>query len=263
MRILSALILIAAFIIFNSTHDASAATVIKSNVEFGCYIALNGAIDKRTDIDLATAYNSFDKDKLDNCGTAILILNSNGGDVDAAIRAGNFVREKNMTTTVFGPESCASACVLIFLGGVNRNIVGKSARIGLHRPYSVNYSDSTAAAKDSYEKINHQVRQYLDRMNIPDNLLNIMNSVPPAEVKWLTRKYDYNQLKALFIVGKDPVWEEQHDSMEAKKLGITKAELYSRRSKQNAKAGNFGEELDAILEDQCYDMKQMKWGNCQ
>ena len=164
----------------------------------------------------------------------LLFLNSNGGDIDAAMRVGEFIRQKKFHTGVI--SSCASACVLVFLGGVERWVF--DGKIGLHRPYSVNYSITESEAKQAYEDINHRIREYLNRMNIPEGLLNIMNTVPPTEIMWLTDKNNSNQLEALFIVGTDPVWQDQRDSLEAKQNGISKQELYSRRNRVKAICGD-------------------------
>lgn len=66
-------------------------------------------------------------------------------------------------------------------------------------------------------------------MNIPDNLLNQMNSVHPNAIKWLTRE----ELENLQITGHDPVYADQKDSVKAKRLKISKQELYSRQRKSS------------------------------
>ncbi len=257
-RVYSYAAIIAALFLFGLPIDVAAATVVVTKEDkCNIVITLSGAIDSHTDTDLVAAYNSLNKDNLKNCKYPTINLSSNGGDVEAAMRAGDFVRQNKMSTLV--DNSCASACVLLFLGGVNRTLWGWSARIGLHRPYSESYSTSESAAKDTYERINRQIRQYLNRMNVPEGLLDIMNSVPPTEIKWLTDKEDSNRLKELFIAGSDPVWPDQEDSLEAKRRGISKQVLYSRRNKIHSVCGGM---FDDIFEGRTDSAYVDRWGKC-
>lgn len=224
--------------IFICTNSATAASIRQIGP---CSLKLSGEIDKTTDVDLAAAYKSMNNGQPEKCGLPMIILDSNGGDVQAAMKAGDFIRSKKFQANVgFDASSCASACVLLFLGGVSRSSDGK---IGLHRPYSENIITSESEAKATYDGINRQIRQYLNRMNIPEGLLNIMNTVPPTEIKWMTERSNSNQLKELFIVGSDPVWEEQNDSLEAKQRKITKQELYSRRNRIHALCGGMFDDI--------------------
>jgi hypothetical protein len=162
--------------------------------------------------------------------------NSNGGDIDAAMRAGHFIREKNGWTYVRSNQSCASACVLLFLGGVSRYPVPDGGKIGLHRPYSVKYALTKSEAADSYEKINNRIKQYLRQMNIPEGLLDKMNSVSPGQIRWLRidNDKDLQELMEMQIIGSDPIWQDQLDSGVAKRLGISKQEFYTRQQRANA-----------------------------
>ena len=151
-----------------------------------------------------------------------------------------------------GPNRCASACVFMFLGGVERWGVGK---IGLHRPFSSSISNSTKEARLSFEKTNQLIKEYLSEMNVPPRLLDVMNAVPPGKIKWLDIETDWALLKELYIVGTDPVFQEESDSAAAKFLGISKKEFYRRQMKADAICGEQGsgskaEEIIAI--DQCH-----------
>jgi hypothetical protein len=175
------------------------------------------------------------------------------GDVMGAINAGEFIRQKEMDVTVLEGDSCASSCALLFLGGVSRTVGGK---IGLHRPYSTSYSESNSEAKAKYENINQFIRKYLNRMNIPDRLLDEMNSVPPSEIQWISNRSP--KLTELQIEGYDPVYLERKDSEKAIKLGISKEEFYKRKSRVKAickSGGSSNLSIDEILRElgQCED----------
>lgn len=200
-----------------------------------CNIIFVGEIDKSSTATIVKQYEQIKRENKCRYSPVTLFLNSTGGDVDAAIAAGDFIRHNNIETIVDENDSCASACVLTFLGGVKRNAFG---RIGLHRPYSSALSASEPESRRSYDRVNSKVSQYLVRMNIPVGILNAMNAVPPIEIKWihpqLVNDDDHKQLIELHIIGTDPVSDDQKDSAEAKKIGISKQEYYSRI--QRAKA---------------------------
>ena len=187
-----------------------------------CQIKIDGRIDKYTAGNLAYIYNSTN----DPDCKKFISINSPGGDVIGAINAGEFIRQKEMFISVDGSASCASSCVLLFVGGVDRWVFGK---IGLHRPYSTIYSESDSQAKSRYEKINTTIRNFLKRMNIPDRLLDEMNATSPSEITWLNS--DSPKLSELHIYGQDPVWYDRKNSQEAKKLGISMEEFYKRVNK--------------------------------
>lgn len=214
---------------------AGSAFADMKSINPSCNIIFIGNIDNSTAGKIAKQYEQIKRENKCRYSPITLFLNSNGGDVDAAITAGDFIRNNNIETTIDINDSCASACVLTFLGGVKRNALG---RIGLHRPYSSALSSSEPESRWSYERINNKVSQYLVRMNIPVSILNAMNAVPPSEIKWIHPEFvddaDHKQLIELHIIGTDPVSDDQKDSADAKKLGISKQEYYSRL--QRAKA---------------------------
>lgn len=217
-----------------------------------CSVRLKGEINSSTPSLLAAYYNSLPKRCLGvRGGLPFLQLNSNGGDIEAAMKAGEFVRKKKITTIVPFNATCASACIFVLVGGVHRIGFGN---IGVHRPFSDRFFASESEAKAQYERVNRLIRQYLGSMNIPEALLNTMNSVPPGEVKWLTEE----QLKEMHILGEDPVHADQVDSFRAKELGISKKELYSREQRVPAICGdtsniNINSSADIDRYEECYN----------
>jgi hypothetical protein len=225
-----------------------------------CRIKIDGQIDKYTAGNLAYIYNSTNDPQCKK----FISINSPGGDVIGAINTGEFIRQKEMFISVGDDNFCASSCVLLFLGGVDRFVSGK---IGLHRPYSESYSESDSQARAKYESINLLIRSYLKRMNIPDRLLDEMNATSPSEIKWLKgwdgtgTPDDGPKLSELYISGKDPVWYDRTNSEEAKKLGISMEEFYKRVNKAGVfcssvkvdpnKRMNMNEFIDAMK--QCED----------
>ncbi|WP_185985006.1 ATP-dependent Clp protease proteolytic subunit [Aureimonas mangrovi] len=69
-------------------------------------------------------------------GAATLYLHSPGGSVQDAIAMARAVRDAEMDTVVPDDGYCASACPLLFAGGVERT-AGENAWVGLHQVYAV------------------------------------------------------------------------------------------------------------------------------
>ena len=63
--------------------------------------------------------------QLDDKKPKQILLNSVGGNLTGAMRFARYVREKEMETWISKNQTCASACALIFLAGVERFSEGK------------------------------------------------------------------------------------------------------------------------------------------
>jgi len=118
-------------------------------------------------------------------------------------------------------KKCYSACVLMFLGGVSKQISdnyfaessgAKSSRskvipvIGLHRPYFIpsEYAKfSINQAKQNYAKLESLVRQYLKEMNSPQSLIDRMFNKASNEIDLVKDK----EFRTLFHI-KEPYYEE-------------------------------------------------------
>ena len=55
----------------------------------------------------------------------LILLDSIGGNVSGAIRFARYVRENKMNTWIAKNQTCASACALVFLAGIQRFSEGK------------------------------------------------------------------------------------------------------------------------------------------
>ncbi|MCQ0986356.1 hypothetical protein [Jiella marina] len=60
-----------------------------------------------------------------------IALGSAGGNVGEAVRAGRYIREKGLETVLY--NACESACSLVFLGGVERQIWRPYPEMGFHK----------------------------------------------------------------------------------------------------------------------------------
>jgi len=188
------------------------------------YINLVGEIDRQTPAQLAKAIKTI---RETTKGTILLHLDSGGGDVEAAFASGLLVREHEIYTVVPERASCASACALTFLGGVIRAIAGQYC---IHRPYATRYIESDVAARRSYDRINRLTKEYLEQVNVTQRVLEAMNAVSPGDIRCLTK----SERADLGIEATDPIFDDRTTSAYAKRIGITKRELYERQ--QRAKA---------------------------
>jgi hypothetical protein len=185
-----------------------------------------------------------------DCDSIAFRFDSGGGDVSAAIEAGDLLRSVGATTIVPFSASCASACVVAFVGGAFRFVGG---RVGLHRPYPLVGASTAAAAGARREKLNATLRRYVTRMNIPGQLVDEMNATPSGSVRWLDglRDPDVDELRRLQISGSDPAWAEARDSKRANKLGISLAELYHRQQRSEIECPDGNTEAAAIQSLRC------------
>lgn len=111
----------------------------------------------------------------------IVLLNSAGGDGEAAMAIGRALRQHQ--AHVFAVGRCDSACVFILAGGVVR--AGLPAALGVHAGRLTQTDaqgritreiDARQSLDDSYRltDFNSQVRRYLNEMGIGQGLLDVM-----------------------------------------------------------------------------------------
>lgn len=136
-------------------------------------------------------------------------LKSSGGDVIDALKIGRLFRKYFISTnapfrlsdgdTYFivpsrgecrGPNCgfCASACALIWFGGVERG-----GTVGLHRPRT---DDRTFAglspgeASTFYRQVLREIETYLDEMEVPRAIIETMVATSSGEIHWVDRSDD-------------------------------------------------------------------------
>ena len=115
---------------------------------------------------------------------SLILEESLGGDLAAAMEIGELVRDLNMTVIVLG--KCASSCALIALAAKSRVF---QAPIGLHRPYFPrDYFASLPAseAEDKYRALSEAFRAYLANSYIADDVIARILRRPSDEIWWLS-----------------------------------------------------------------------------
>ena len=133
-------------------------------------------------------------------------LNSPGGDVDEALRIGRLFRKYLISTWApltsnddAGPLlfplnsgnplcsgqhcTCASACALIFLGGVDR-----LGTVGLHRPQIIDPAFRGLSPTDAstvYRQMLGRIAAYLDEMEVPKPIIKSMIATDSGDIHWV------------------------------------------------------------------------------
>lgn len=142
-----------------------------------------------------------------------VFLASPGGNIAEAMRIGHLIRALRLSTDApsgpplgipkFGESlirpnnlvdpktnyQCASACFLIYVSGVYRklNWVG---RLGVHRPVRLESNSKKLTVDQELDltwRVRATVKKYLKEMNVPDKYVDLIYSVPPNEVRWITQ----------------------------------------------------------------------------
>ncbi len=114
----------------------------------------------------------------------ILDLDSSGGQVEAAIRAGDVIGESNWTIWVREGSICHSACVFVLAAGDNRLIAGK---VGIHRMMRISSkATSRAELNRELQQVYSNVKDYLERNGVAVAAADLMMTVPNRSLRLLT-----------------------------------------------------------------------------
>lgn len=114
----------------------------------------------------------------------VLDLDSAGGQVEDAIKAGDFIAESRWTLWVREDSICHSACVLLLSGGDVRHIAG---RVGIHRIIRMSSTASTRAELNAELRVVYDmVRDYLERNGTSTAVADLMKAVPNRSLRLLS-----------------------------------------------------------------------------
>lgn len=126
---------------------------------------------------------------LDNRGieSAIIVFNSDGGDLIEGLRLGKSIRARGLDTGVGNiadePAICASACAYAFAGGVNRYYDSSDTLLGLHQ-FSRTGPDGMSAV--DVQRISGVLVSYLSDMGVDALAFSVSAAAAPEEMFWLS-----------------------------------------------------------------------------
>jgi hypothetical protein len=173
--------------------------ILEGKIEPGDYFSVRNFLRKKSNFDKISGG---------------VFLASPGGYVGEAIKIGYLVRALQLHTdapsgpptdrTKFGeslitPKElvdpkrnylCASSCFFVYIAGIYRNL-NRVGRLGLHRPVRLQSDLNSVAdneAKFADTRIHATVKRYLNEMDVPEKYLELMFSVPPDEMRWITQE---------------------------------------------------------------------------
>ena len=146
-------------------------------------------------------------------GKRILDIDSSGGHVEAAIRAGDAIGENDWTIWVRDDSVCHSACVLLLAAGDMRVIAGP---VGLHRMIRVgSAATSRRELGEELRKVSEDLRNYLERNGASLEVYDIMTTVPNRSLRILTAE----DLERLSLSGANPVEDDLNRIRLARRCG--------------------------------------------
>lgn len=114
----------------------------------------------------------------------ILDLDSSGGQVEAAIRAGDAIGAARWTIWVREGSICHSACVFVLAAGDNRLVAGN---VGIHRMMRISSrASSRAELSAELQQVYGNVKAYLERNGVAVAVADLMMTVPNRSVRLLS-----------------------------------------------------------------------------
>ncbi len=113
-------------------------------------------------------------------GRGIVVLGSEGGNLQAGIEIGKAIRLKDLTTYVPDDILCASACALAWLGGTQR-FMAANAKIGFHAAFRMQNGSPTESGLG-----NALVGAYLNSLGLSQRAVAFISSADPRSMQWLT-----------------------------------------------------------------------------
>lgn len=183
----------------------------------------------------------------------ILDLDSSGGHVEDAMKAGDAIGASQWTLWVRDDSICHSACVLILAAGDSRQVAGK---VGIHRMIRVDSAATTRAElSQELREVYAQMKEYLERNGASAAVADLMMTVPNRKLRLLTEE----ELQAYGLDGPNAVQDDLERIQLTRKCGEDfvrrKDDLNRAYDRECAQPGKALEEVD-----QCGAELQRKFG---
>ncbi|MGY4514462.1 ATP-dependent protease ClpP protease subunit [Lysobacter sp. HA18] len=143
----------------------------------------------------------------------LLDIDSPGGHVEEAIRAGDALADAKWTVRVQNDANCLSACVLVLAAADDRIVHGN---VGVHRLMR-DRSNATSRAElnDELRNVNGMVREYLERHGVALAVADLMMTVPNRRLRLLTA----DELDQYGLVGRNAAQDDLDRIVVRRKCG--------------------------------------------
>jgi hypothetical protein len=143
----------------------------------------------------------------------ILDLDSSGGQVEAAIVAGDRIGESRWTIWVREGSVCHSACVFVLAAGDNRLLAGK---VGIHRMMRISSkATSRAELNGELQQVYDNVKDYLQRNGVAVGVADLMMTVPNRSLRLLSA----DELRQFGLDGTNAVQDDLERIKQMRKCG--------------------------------------------
>lgn len=140
---------------------------------------------------------------------SFVMLSSPGGAIYKAMELGRLIRQHGLPTIALKPSDCVSACVLAFMGGIER--YAEPGVIGVHRASfakeaAIGGQEATAAI----QQITADIMTYISAMGADPSLLQVAYNYDSADMRYLS-KSEMKRYRVTTIdeIGKPPETVEQ------------------------------------------------------
>ena len=147
-----------------------------------------------------------------------ILLESHGGDGDVAREIGKLIRARKLNTYLAENSNCASACVYVLLGGVQRYAFGN---VRIHRATFMYDSDTDDHVEKFIKDNQKSVNEYVKTMGISLLLADAMDTTP----SWTIRQLSELEKKQWQVLGFDRLAEELYFNQSARERHISRIEF--------------------------------------
>jgi TPR repeat protein len=146
-----------------------------------CVIAMQGGVSADADYKFDDV---VEKAKRMGCEKPWLMLESPGGRLSDGIVLGREIRNAGFRTIT--RYDCASSCGLIFMGGVERVLAGRRARIGLHEAAVTSVGGRSCVASRA-SNTSRAIARYLDFVlpKMGESVFDIIMSTSCDAIRWV------------------------------------------------------------------------------
>jgi hypothetical protein len=162
-----------------------------------CFISIEGIVNSGLEKPFSDAKKAIE---LQVCVEKIVVIKSNGGDLEVAMRIGKSIRLGKYATDMH--SYCESACVFMYIGGVRRfahqnSRIAENSRLGVHQPASELLFKQCIGNEPKNGPITQLIRQYLALMLPPIGASKLSNEMFETSCK----RISYIDAKTLISSG--------------------------------------------------------------
>jgi hypothetical protein len=173
----------------------------------------------------------------------LLDVDSAGGQIEGAMRAGDYIAETQWSIWVREGAICHSACVFILAAGDVRMIAGQ---VGIHRIIRMSSTATTRAElNEELQAVYARVRGYFERNGAAPAVVDLMTAVPNRSLRLLST----DELKLYGLDGANPAQDDLDRLRLMRKCGeqfVARRDSFIRAFERQCKLPDT--ELDAINE---------------